>query len=133
MFKVWFLSSNLTLLKDLIFWLNQFHVNCKSHFFNQWSFLGEISHPSNKEKKFMNGIKGFFYRKMHPYHQHVKIHKMFYFFSLQPKLSKPFFLQLLIHLPCKIWGKKKLLLTYYHYVSHKGFENIELFFVHVVT
>ncbi len=40
-------------------------------FFNEWSFLGEISHPSNKEKRFMNGIKGFFNGKEHPCHQHV--------------------------------------------------------------
>jgi len=29
--KVWFLSSNFTLLQNLIFWLNQLHVNYKSH------------------------------------------------------------------------------------------------------
>jgi len=32
--KFGFLISNSTLLKDLIFWLNQFYVNCKPHVFN---------------------------------------------------------------------------------------------------
>ncbi len=31
MFKVWFLISNFTLFKDIMFWLNQSHVNHKSH------------------------------------------------------------------------------------------------------
>jgi hypothetical protein len=31
MFKIWLFISKFTLIKDLVFWLNQLHVNHKSH------------------------------------------------------------------------------------------------------